>query len=333
MSNFYNEWLNYWEDEQEERAKARKCINEEELDWIRTRQDFRAALLCSRQNGFKTDGEVMLGEIPGGWNTGKHSHGEEAIFIIQGSGFSVVDNKRYDWEAGSCLFMPFGSIHQHFNTGDTTVSYLSAMSLALERFVGIARLVQYEEARETPMDEPQGVEKAESEVHPEYGRIVLRAKDTVILDGAEERRRESVRKDGFYLSMAKEMNNPNAPPPRSRAIPLMALPEHQFKPTEIEMTHILIDDPGKQSVKHGHMEAVLYVLQGEGYSVVNDEKVSWKKGTLLQVQGPQTTHQHFNTGQTEARQLRIHFGTRFHFFQPITKRVFPYLYFEHSSNV
>lgn len=124
-----------------ERARARKYIHEEELEWVSTKQDYQAALLCSRQNKFITAGQVKLGEIPSGWNTGKHSHGEEAIFIIHGEGFSVVDDMRYDWDTGSCLFMPYGSIHQHFNTGHDTVRYLSAMSLALERFAGLAKVV------------------------------------------------------------------------------------------------------------------------------------------------------------------------------------------------
>ncbi len=173
MSNFYDKWLNYWNEEQEERAKARKSIHEEELEWVRTKQDYRAAPLCTRENGFITAGAMMLGEIPEGWNTGKHSHGEEAMFIIDGEGFSVVDDKRYDWDTGSCLFMPYGSIHQHFNSGDRGVRYLSVMELALERFAGLAKVMQYEEARESPM-EALGVEKAESDIHPEYGRIVLR---------------------------------------------------------------------------------------------------------------------------------------------------------------
>ena len=114
----------------------------------------------------------MLAKIPKGWHTGKHSHGEEALYILEGSGFSVVDGKRYDWDKGSCLFMPFGSVHQHFNTGDKPVTYYSVMALELERFAGLARIIQFEEAGETPMSGPQGVEKADSDIDPEYGRIV-----------------------------------------------------------------------------------------------------------------------------------------------------------------
>lgn len=82
MDNFYDGWLKYWDEGQEERAKARTCINEEDLEWTRTKQDWRVALLCARENGFITSGVSTIAEIPPGWHTGKHSHGEEAIFIV-----------------------------------------------------------------------------------------------------------------------------------------------------------------------------------------------------------------------------------------------------------
>lgn len=43
MANFYDEWLRYWDDEQEERSRARKFIHEEEQEWVRTKQDYRAS--------------------------------------------------------------------------------------------------------------------------------------------------------------------------------------------------------------------------------------------------------------------------------------------------
>jgi hypothetical protein len=39
-------------------------------------------------------------------------------------------------------------------------------------------------------------------------------------------------------------------------------------------------------------------------------------------------HQHFNTGKVEARHIRVNYGLRSKVFQPIAKRVFPYLYYE-----
>lgn len=331
MDDFYAEWLRYWDNEQEERKRARTCIHEEELEWVRTKQDWRAALLCAPENGFFTVGTTMLGEIPMKWHTGKHSHGEEAMFIVQGKGFSVIDDLRYDWETGSCLFIPYGLIHQHFNSGDETVRYFSAMALPFERFCGLAKVIQYEEAGETAMGEPGEVKVAESDIHPEYGRIILRLQDAPVVAAKERAAYQAKQKDEFTMTLAKEMITPGTPGHVSRAVFMMRAPENNFKAREVEITHILCDEPGMHSGKHSHMEALLYVLQGEGHSIIDGEKVPWKKGTCLQVQGPQTVHQHFNTGNIESQKLRIHYGTRSKFFQPIAKRVFPYLYYEYSS--
>lgn len=331
MSNFYDHWLRYWDEEQEERKKARTLINEEDLQWIRTKQDWRVALLSAPETGFVTTGVTMIAEIPRGWHTGEHSHGEEAMFIVQGQGFSVVDGLRYDWDTGSCLFMPYGSVHQHFNTGEDTVRYLSAMALPLERFFGIARIMQYEEAGETYIEQVDRIKKSESDIHPEYGRIVMKLKDAPVVPAKEFGSFRSKLQDEFTLTMPKEMRTAGVAGHRSREISFMGPTQNGFKAREVEITSILCDEPGMHSGKHSHMEAILYVLQGEGYSIIDGEKILWKKGTLLQVQGPQTVHQHFNTGNVESQQLRIHFGIRANFFQGIARRVFPYRYYELSS--
>lgn len=331
MPNFYNNWLHYWEDEQEERAKARKYINEEDLEWVRTQQDYRAALLCARENGFCTTGTATLAEIPRGWNTGKHSHGEEAMFIIEGQGFSTIDDKRYYWETGSCLFVPFGAMHQHFNLGDGTVRYLSAMALPLERFTGLAKVMQYEEAGETPMGKIEEIEKVKFAIHPDYGRIMLGIKDAPVTYSKDLATHLAQRQDEFSLTKAKEQKKPGTPGNHGRVISFMGMEENNFKAREVEITSILCDDPGMNSGRHSHMEAVLYVLNGEGYSLIDGERIDWRKGTCFQVQGPQTVHQHYNTGQVESQLLRIHYGIRSHFYQAIAKRVFPYQYYEYSS--
>ncbi|MDP3880027.1 MAG: cupin domain-containing protein [Dehalococcoidales bacterium] len=57
---------------------------------------------------------------------------------------------------------------------------------------------------------------------------------------------------------------------------------------------------GWKSGKHKHnMEAIIMIIQGEGYTVVDGTKHEWKKGDVISVP-PMTVHQHFNTGKTEA---------------------------------
>ena len=52
--------------------------------------------------------------------SGKHRHqGGLIIYVIDGTGYSVVDGQRVDWETGDLLLLPLqpnGVEHQHFNT-------------------------------------------------------------------------------------------------------------------------------------------------------------------------------------------------------------------------
>lgn len=329
MENFYDRWLSLADEWKEKSAKARKSIHEEELEWVRTKQDYRAALLCSRENGFLTSGDVMLGEIPPGWNTGKHYHGEEAIYIVKGKGCSVIDGIRYDWEDDSCLFVPFGVVHQHFNLGEDTARYVSVMALALEEFAGVAKVFQFEDAAETHLHALDGIPTAKSDIHPEFGRIIMRIKDAPVMLASEMGEVWAKQTDEYSRSVAQEMRTPGAKAGhRKKYIRLMRWEDSGFKAREVEITGVIYDEPGKISGKHAHMEALLYCLEGEGYSVVDGERIDWKKGTLFHIQGPQTIHQHRNTGKADSRQIRIHYGLRSKYFQSIVKRAFPYLYYE-----
>lgn len=52
-------------------------------------------------------------------HSGKHRHqGGLVIYVIEGRGYSVVDDEKIDWEAGDLLLLPIkpdGVVHQHFN--------------------------------------------------------------------------------------------------------------------------------------------------------------------------------------------------------------------------
>ena len=330
MTNFYDRWLGLSDDWREQSAKARKYIHEEELKWVRTKQDYKAALLCSRDNGFLTSGDIMLGEILPKWNTGKHYHGEEAIYITKGKGCSVIDGKRYDWEEDSCLFIPFGVVHQHFNLGDDVARYFSVMAVAFEMFVGVVKFFQFEEAAETHLHALDDIPIAEP-VHPDLGRIIMRGKDAPMVEGSKMGEAWAKETDEYSRTLAKEMRTPGGKGHRAKMVRLMRWQDSGFKAREVEITGVMYDKPGTHSGKHSHMEAVLYCLEGEGYSIVDDERIDWKKGTLTHVPGPQTMHQHFNTGKVDSRHIRVNYGLRSKVFQPIAQRVWPYLYYEFSE--
>lgn len=318
MPDYYEEWLGFWSGDRARALEAKKVIYPEELKWVRTRQDYKSALLVSPETGFRTLGGVTLqADIPAGWKSGKHAHGEEAMFIMKGRGFSVIGGQRYDWEEGSCIRIPYGVEHQHYNAGEVPVQYFSATSPHLENFCGVARFEHFEDCGEYS-GTPQAPQSKDG--HDSAGRrIVMRQNEAEVGHHGEERERV---KDRFADTHPHRVHKVQ----HGKIVKLMGgYPD--FVGDEVEITDIFFDKPHTASEKHAHMEAILYILAGSGYSIIDEVKYPWRPGAVLHVQGPQTVHQHFNTGDVESQQLRTHFVIR-KFFQPIVKDTFPYLYFE-----
>ena len=306
--DFYDKWLSFWSESEEQRRKARKAISEDELQWVSTKQDKRVAILAGPETGFYSmGGVIMLVEIPVGWRTGKCCGGELAMYILEGEGCSVVDGLRYDWEKGAAVWIPYGATYQHYNTGNKLVRFVAANAVQLERSVGLARIIQYESCSEIPRGEPKEP-KEPSGILVDVGRIVLHSKDAPVrIVSAEEQ------KSGVHC--------------HTRCVELMGRAGTGFTAREVAITDIMCDNPiaktGRHAPGHAHMEAFIYVLKGRGYSIIEGEKIEWKKGTLLHVQGPQTWHEHYNSGDEESQLMRIQFGIREFFYEKIASRTFP----------
>ena len=102
MSDFYSAWLERSKSNQKKVDEAPRVAKSKDLKWVRTAQDYKAALMIAPETGFPTGGScLMRAEIPVGWHTGKHFHGEEAIYVESGEGFLILDEKRYDFFPGT----------------------------------------------------------------------------------------------------------------------------------------------------------------------------------------------------------------------------------------
>jgi hypothetical protein len=79
------------------------------------------------------------------------------------------------------------------------------------------------------------------------------------------------------------------------------------------MAFIFEDPPYHHSGRHKHLEALIYVLEGEGYSEVQGRNEPWKSGDLLHVPPAMFEHEHYNDSSLWCKQLCIQFGIRFWF--------------------
>ena len=83
-------------------------------------------------------------------HSGKHRHqGGLAIFVLEGSGYTLVDGKRHDWTAGDLILLPIrpgGVSHQHFNANpDKPARWLALIANTYRAHLGY-EIVQIEDS-------------------------------------------------------------------------------------------------------------------------------------------------------------------------------------------
>ena len=91
-----------------------------------------------------------------------------------------------------------------------------------------------------------------------------------------------------------------------------------FTAVSVAMTNVFEEVPHTSSHCHSHTEAVLYVLEGVGFSEIDYEHYDWEAGDAVHVPPKMTRHEHFNPSDGSTRTLRIEFGIRY-YYEPLWK--------------
>jgi quercetin dioxygenase-like cupin family protein len=296
MTNFYDDWLATGDRIKEAFERSPMIAHDRAIPWVCTRQDARVKLMVADELGFPTMGSCVLkAEIPVGWHTGKHAHGEESIHILRGEGFSLIDGQRFDWHAGSTLQVPYRAAHQHFNTGSVPAQYLSGMSFPLEAFVKLGRLEQLEDAGPNDPAVLAAIPAQESQYLREGARAVIHLEEAPTDQAFHPQR---------HLAAVQQQHEVTR---------YLVVPRNDFRATSVAMTFIFEDPPYHHSGRHKHLEAVIYILEGEGYSEVQGRAERWEAGDVLHVPPAMFEHEHYNDSPVTCKQLRIQFGIRFWF--------------------
>lgn len=339
-SDFYSGWIR--QSEQNELAVSNTPVvaRGRDLSWIETPNEHQVAMLIGRQVGFPTQGTNLCKVIiPAGCHTGRQRHGEEAIHIVSGAGFLVVDGRRYDFHEGTTIHIPYMSDHQLFNTGTADVIYVSASSIDLDLYAMLGRLEQIEEKGTNALAFDAQFPAVGGQFDLDGRRITLHLEDAP----DEQKRREEARlaaergeTDGSAGHGGREHGHgahghgggrrkQNENPHRHGAIYILmgggespSDERNGFTAVSVAMTNIFEEVPHTSSHCHSHTEAVLYVLEGVGFSEIDHEHYDWEAGDAVHVPPKMTRHEHFNPSDKRTRTLRIEYGIRY-FYEPLWK--------------
>ena len=183
--------------------------------------------------------QVHFVELPPESANNGHGHQNEAAFyILEGAGYEIHDDQRYDWKQGDLVFVHTDSVHRHYNPYGEKAVALVLKAKCTWMFLGLIQ-----QGRSGPIERPE-----EFEDRSEWGLIWT--------PGVLDRRKVVTSEDGEWTT---------TPMGRTRVMNSAEMTQNrQFGVDVFELTI----PAGSRSGKHWKMaDEILYVLDGEGYSL------------------------------------------------------------------
>jgi quercetin dioxygenase-like cupin family protein len=173
--------------------------------------------------------------------TANHGHGhqnEAAFYILEGRGYEIHDDERYDWTAGDLVLVHTDSVHRHYNPYDETATAIVMKAKCAWMYLGLIQ-----QGRSGPVDDEE-----------KYGPRVDWSQ--VWTPGVEKRKKVVTRDDTVWETT-----------PLGR-VRVLSSPERDDVRTFSVDVHELEIPAGSRSGRRWHMaDEVCYVISGSGYSL------------------------------------------------------------------
>jgi len=229
--------------------------------------------------------DTRMIEIAPGERTSTHRHVHTAeLFCLDGEGYTVVNDRKVTWSKWDALYIPTNAWHYSVNTGTTPARFVSISDAPL------FDLFHFDDFDDIGTTEPKGpfypdtpMQRLARQAEGKQGEY-----EAAILEAAENERRLAT---GTLVTHFKEQTllvNKKG----TRSTFLVDITQG-FHGTGLSMVMFQIAPGGWQS-RHRHGgEAVLFCVEGKGYSVVDDERHEWAAGDATLV-SKWSWHQHFN---------------------------------------
>jgi quercetin dioxygenase-like cupin family protein len=82
---------------------------------------------------------MTIGGLAPHQSTNRHRHTYETlIYVLDGEGFTMVEDRKVAWKAGDAIYVPVWAWHQHTCTGDSPCRYLACENAPMLQNLGVA---------------------------------------------------------------------------------------------------------------------------------------------------------------------------------------------------
>ncbi len=213
--------------------------------------------------------QVHFVELPGESSNHGHGHQNEAAFyILEGAGYEIHDDLRYDWKAGDLAFVHTDSVHRHFNPYPEKAVALVVKAKCSWMFMGLIQ-----QGRSGPVEEEDRFGPRE-----DWSAVWTPG----VLDRKKVIKPSDCTWETTQLGRVRVMNAPERTDAR------------QFSVDALELQV----PAGGRSGKYWKMaDEVHYILEGEGYALMWEVEAEIAEKYYARIAKEPTRHE-FTTGDT-----------------------------------
>ncbi len=222
--------------------------------------------------------DARLLELSPRARTSTHQHAHDAIlFVVDGGGESDIGGETYRWSRHDALHTPAHLWHHHRNLTDRPARLLAVSDAPLVASLGLSRIEDIGD--EAPRRQPR-LELPRASAESSYERELASA-------AAMWEAHRTARRHTPFAEVELRTS------PKGSRSALLVDRSLGYRTTGLSMAMFVIP-PGKAQAKHRHPgEAILYIVEGEGYSIIEDRRYEWRTGDAVLV-NHWSWHQHFN---------------------------------------
>ncbi len=213
--------------------------------------------------------QVHFVELPGESSNHGHGHQNEAAFyILEGRGYEIHDDQRYEWEKDDLVFVHTDSVHRHFNPYPEKAVALVVKAKCSWMFMGLIQ-----QGRSGPVENEEKFGPRE-----EWGQIWTPG----VLDRKKVIKPSDCTWETTQLGRVRVMNAPERTDAR------------QFSVDALELQV----PAGSRSGKYWKMaDEVHYILEGDGYALMWEVEAEIAEKYYARIAKEPTRHD-FKKGDT-----------------------------------
>lgn len=203
--------------------------------------------------------------------TSNHGHGhqnEASFYILEGRGYEIHDDQRYDWKAGDLVLVHGDSVHRHYNPYDEVATALVMKAKCAWMYLGLIQ-----QGRSGPLVDPD-----------RFGE----RKDWSVVwtPGTVERKKVVSFEDTTWEDT-----------PLGRVRVMSAPDRTSVRTYSMDVFELEIPAAGRSGRRWHMADEVLYVLEGSGYSLHWEVEAEIAERYYARVSNEPTRHE-IKTGDT-----------------------------------